>query len=148
MAEHSYEQADLAAGCFWGVEAAYMDLPGVVKTEVGYEGGKEANPTYEQVSAHLTAHVETLRVTYDPKLISYRKLLEVFFKLHNPTHQTLDNYRSVIFYHTKQQKQAAESAIKRQQAKYGSPILTELRPAQEFWLAEEYHQQFFAKQGH
>jgi peptide-methionine (S)-S-oxide reductase len=112
------EKADFGGGCFWKIEEVFRTTPGVIKTTVGYEGGRVDNPTYEQVCSHTTGHAETVQVEFDPKQISYNELLDVFFKNHDPTQlnrQGLDigdNYRSVIFYHSKEQKRCAETKIK------------------------------------
>lgn len=145
------EKADFAAGCFWGVEDAFRKLRGVIKTSVGYEGGHTDNPTYEQVCSHKSGHTETVRVTFNPKLISYQELLREFFNLHDSTQKggqganVGSNYRSAIFYHNKTQKKAAEQYIKNLQLKLSKPIITELKKSQTFWPAEEYHQQYYAK---
>jgi len=151
------EKAIFAAGCFWGVEAAFRELlnKGVVSTRVGYSGGHTKNPTYETVSSHTTGHAESVEVTYDPKKISYDDLLKVFWSIHDPT--TLDRqgpdvgsqYRSVIFYTTpEQQKLAMESKEKLNKSKkYNGRIVTEIVPLSEFYQAEGYHQQYFQKKG-
>ncbi len=146
------ETADFAAGCFWGVQSTFDKLAGVKETTVGYEGGQVANPTYEQVSDHQTGHAETIRIKYDPNIISYTTLLDTFWKIHNPTtkdRQGLNvgsNYRSAIFYHNQKQKELAERAredlLKRGVYK---KIVTEIAPASEFWPAEEYHQKYYLK---
>lgn len=117
MKEDKTELADFGGGCFWGVEEVFRTQLGVVKTQVGYEGGHVDHPTYEQVSSHNTGHAETVQITFDPGKISYDKLLDLFFEHHNPTEVNRqgpdvgDNYRSVIFYHTSEQKKAAEAKI-------------------------------------
>lgn len=117
MSENKTELADFGGGCFWGVEEVFRTQLGVVKTQVGYEGGHVDHPTYEQVSSHNTGHAETVQITFDPGKISYDKLLDLFFEHHNPTEVNRqgpdvgDNYRSVIFYHTSEQKKAAEAKI-------------------------------------
>lgn len=148
------EKADFGGGCFWKIEEVFRTTPGVIKTTVGYEGGRVDNPTYEQVCSHTTGHAETVQVEFDPKQISYNELLDVFFKNHDPTQlnrQGLDigdNYRSVIFYHSKEQKRCAETKIK-ELTKSGKfkdkKIVTQVVPAQTFWRAEEYHQQYLRK---
>lgn len=147
------EKADFGGGCFWGVEEAFRTIPGVIKTTVGYEGGHVDNPSYEQVCSHTTGHVETVQVDFDPTKVSYEKLLEIFFKQHDPTQvnrQGLDvgeNYRSVIFYHNDVQKQQAEHKIKEltDSNEFDKPIVTQVEPAKTFWHAEEYHQQYLKK---
>lgn len=152
------ERAIFSAGCFWGVESAFRELldKGVVSTRVGYSGGHTKNPSYEEVSSHTTGHAaESVEVTYDSKKISYENLLNVFWSIHDPT--TLNRqgpdvgsqYRSVIFYTTaEQQKLAIESKEKLNNSKkYNGKIVTEIVPAQEFYQAEGYHQQYFYKKG-
>ncbi len=150
-----FKIATFGAGCFWGVEELYRTLPGVIETAVGYEGGVTVNPTYEDVCSHATQHAEVVQVTYDPELISYEKLLEIFWHNHNPTTRNRqgldigDQYRSVIFYHSEEQKALAEkSKVDLEQTKkFSNPIVTLIVPAQSFYKAEEYHQQYLAKQG-
>lgn len=147
------EKVDFGGGCFWGVEELFRTTPGVIKTTVGYEGGNVDNPTYEQVCSHTTGHAETVQVEFDPSKISYDKLLEIFFENHDPTQlnrQGLDvgdNYRSVIFYHSEEQKKQAEAKIKElaESGKFNGEIVTKVVPAKTFWLAEEYHQQYLRK---
>ncbi|MBI2798056.1 peptide-methionine (S)-S-oxide reductase MsrA [Candidatus Saccharibacteria bacterium] len=147
------ELADFGGGCFWGVEEVFRTVPGVVKTEVGYEGGHVDHPTYEQVCSHTTGHAETLQVTFDPTKASYEKLLDLFFEHHNPTQLNQqgpdvgENYRSVIFYHNDEQKRAAEAKIEQLTAakKFKKPIVTQVVPAKTFWRGEEYHQQYLHK---
>jgi peptide-methionine (S)-S-oxide reductase len=150
------EEATFAAGCFWGVEAAFRELPGVVDTMVGYTGGHTEHPTYEDVCSHTTGHAEAVQVRYDPTKISYEQLLHAFWEMHDPTQkggQGLDigdNYRSAIFYHTDTQRAAAEAAKAAEQGmkRYGGrTIVTEIAPASTFWRAEEYHQRYFEKTG-
>jgi peptide-methionine (S)-S-oxide reductase len=147
------EKATLGAGCFWGVEATYRRLAGVKSTAVGYMGGKLKNPTYKDVCTDSTGHAEVLEVTFDPDVISYHDILEVFWDNHNPT--TLNRqgpdvgtqYRSAIFYHSPEQKAEAEKSRDAAQARFPRPIVTEITPATEFWRAEEYHQQYLEKRG-
>ena len=149
------EKATLGAGCFWGVEATFRRLAGVKETQVGYMGGKLKNPTYKEVCTDRTGHAEVLEVTFDPAVISYRDILEVFWDNHNPT--TLNRqgpdvgtqYHSVIFYYTPEQKTAAEaSKAKLDAAKvFPRPIVTQIVPAPEFYRAEEYHQRYLEKRG-
>ena len=147
------EKATFGAGCFWGVEATFRRLAGVQETAVGYEGGAMANPTYKDVCTDRTGHAEVVEVAFDPKVISYRDLLEVFWDNHNPT--TLNRqgpdvgaqYRSAVFYHSPSQKTDAEASRTAAQAHLSKPIVTEIVPAKEFWRAEEYHQQYLEKRG-
>jgi peptide-methionine (S)-S-oxide reductase len=149
------EKATFGAGCFWGVQAAFDRIPGVAETLVGYEGGALENPTYRQVCTDGTGHAEVLQVTFDPEKVSYAQLLDTFFKEHNPTQlnrQGPDHgtqYRSVIFYHSPQQQAGAQAAITRltEEKKFSRPIVTQVTPAQTFWLAEEYHQKYLEKRG-
>lgn len=149
------EPATFGAGCFWGVEELFRPMPGVLSTAVGYTGGTLENPTYEQVCYASTGHAEVVQVTYDPSIVSYEELLRVFWTNHNPT--TLnrqgpdrgDQYRSVIFYHSLQQKVAAEKskADLEKSSQWKQPIVTQIVPAETFYRAEEYHQQYLAKRG-
>jgi peptide-methionine (S)-S-oxide reductase len=149
------EKATFAAGCFWGVEAAFRQIPGVVATRVGYTGGHTSNPTYEQVCSHTTGHAEAVEVTFDPERVSYEQLLDVFWTSHNPTtrnRQGLDigsQYRSAIFFHSPEQEAAAERTAEERQAELHWPktIVTEIVPAPEFYEAEDYHQQYLEKRG-
>ena len=146
-------KATFGAGCFWGVEADFRDMPGVLYAAVGYEGGATERPTYHDVCTDETGHAEVVELDYDPAQVTYEQLLDKFFQLHNPT--TLNRqgpdvgtqYRSVVFYHDEPQKAAAEAAIERWQPKFSRPIVTQVVPAQTFWRAEEYHQQYLAKRG-
>ncbi|MHB1132914.1 MAG: peptide-methionine (S)-S-oxide reductase MsrA [Chloroflexota bacterium] len=145
------EVATLAGGCFWCLEAVYLDLKGVEKVVSGYAGGTLPDPSYEQVSTGRTGHAEVVQVTFDPQQLSYRELLEVFFAIHDPT--TLNRqgpdvgtqYRSAIFYHSPEQKATAEAMIKEVDAsgKHGAPVVTEVQPLRAFYEAEAYHQQYF-----
>jgi len=149
------QTAMFAAGCFWGVEQTFREMPGVVSTEVGYTGGTVKNPTYEQVCTSRTGHAETVRLQYDPEKISYEKLLETFFANHNPT--TVDRqgpdvgpqYRSAIFYENPEQEALAKAYKEKldKSGKFQSPIVTQIVPAQDFFKAEEYHQQYLEKRG-
>jgi peptide-methionine (S)-S-oxide reductase len=147
------EKATLGAGCFWGVEATYRRLAGVKSTAVGYMGGKLKDPTYKDVCTDSTGHAEVLEVTFDPAVISYHDILEVFWDNHNPT--TLNRqgpdvgtqYRSAIFYHSPEQEAIARASRDAAQARFPRPIVTEITPATEFWRAEEYHQQYLEKRG-
>jgi peptide-methionine (S)-S-oxide reductase len=149
------EVATFAAGCFWGVEETFGKLPGVVKTEAGYTGGNLDAPTYGQVCSGSTGHAESVRLEFDPGIISYKQLLDAFFGMHDPTsknRQGLDfgaQYRSAIFFHSKEQEKEARQAIAKlgKSGKYWLPIVTELTPAGKFWPAEEYHQKYIMKRG-
>ena len=149
------EKAMFASGCFWHVEAAFRRVKGVVSTTVGYSGGIMKNPTYEDVGSGRTGHAETVLVEYDPKQISYRGLLDVFWDIHDPTTMNRQGpdvgsqYRSAIFYYTSEQEEAARESLARQESsgRYGRPIVTEIAAAGEFYRAEEYHQRYFEKQG-
>jgi peptide-methionine (S)-S-oxide reductase len=142
----------LAGGCFWCLEAVFDKLQGVVSVESGYANGRTADPTYQQVCGGDTGHAEVVRVTFDPKTISFREILEVFFAIHDPT--TLNRqgndagtqYRSAIFYHTPEQKTTSEQVIAELTAEKAFPdaIVTEVAPAQTFYVAEDYHQEYYA----
>ena len=149
------QEATFGAGCFWGVEDAFRQLEGVISTTVGYSGGEFENPTYEDVCSNQTGHAEVVKIEYDERKISYNELLKTFWDIHNPT--TLNRqgpdvgtqYRSVIFYHTKEQESAATESRKQleESKKYQNPIVTEIVPAKMFYRAEEYHQKYFQKRG-
>jgi peptide-methionine (S)-S-oxide reductase len=147
------ETATFGAGCFWGVEVAFRNVPGVVDTAVGYEGGTLANPTYEDVCSKTTGHAEVVQVEFDPDEVSYNELLDVFWDVHDPTQvnrQGFDigsNYRSVIFFHSPEQQEQALESKARAQGRFDKPIATEITPASDFWRAEEYHQQYLVKRG-
>jgi peptide-methionine (S)-S-oxide reductase len=149
------EKATFGAGCFWHVEEAFRHLKGVHSTKVGYSGGTTTNPTYEDVCTDKTGHAEVVEVTYDPRIITYEKLLSVFWEIHDPTTKNRQGpdvgtqYRSVIFYHTDEQKTAAEHSRDNleQSKKYSKKIVTEISKAPTFYRAEEYHQQYLAKHG-
>jgi peptide-methionine (S)-S-oxide reductase len=148
-------KATFGAGCFWGVEEAFRQVPGVTGTAVGYSGGTLADPTYQDVCRGHTGHAEVVEVEYDPERVSYEQLLDVFWAEHDPT--TLNRqgpdvgsqYRSVIFFHTPEQEAAARAAKEQQQAsgRFRRPIVTQIEPAAPFYRAEEYHQQYVAKRG-
>ncbi|HOZ46380.1 MAG TPA: peptide-methionine (S)-S-oxide reductase MsrA [Candidatus Hydrogenedentes bacterium] len=149
------QDATFAAGCFWGVEATFSKVPGVVSTEVGYTGGTSANPTYEDVCSHTTGHAEAVHLRYDPEAVTYEQLLSVFWQCHDPTswhRQGPDvgsQYRSAIFFHTPEQE-AAATASKRaldESGQYDRPVVTEIVAAPTFYRAEEYHQGYLAKRG-
>ncbi len=144
-------KASFAAGCFWGIESAYRKIPGVTTTAVGYEGGTTEDPTYEQVCTGNTGHAETVEVDYDPEQVSYEELLDTFWEVHDPTslnRQGWDvgtQYRSAIFFHTPEQEAAAIASRDAYQEKVGRQIVTEIVPAEDFYRAEEYHQQYEEK---
>ena len=149
------EKATFAAGCFWGVEAAFRKVDGVVSTAVGYTGGTMENPTYRDVCSDRTGHAEAVLVEFDPSKVSYNDLLELFWKIHDPT--TLNRqgpdvgtqYRSAIFYHDENQRAAAVASKRKLQSsgKYDRDITTEITPASTFYMAEDYHQQYYEKRG-
>jgi peptide-methionine (S)-S-oxide reductase len=147
------EIATLAGGCFWCLEAVYDELNGIEEVVSGYAGGKVPNPSYEMVCTGITGHAEVVQITFDPKVISFKEILEVFFTIHDPT--TLNRqgpdvrtqYRSAIFYHTSEQKRIAEQVIAELEAAriWDAPIVTELKPFEEFYPAEDYHQEYFKR---
>jgi peptide-methionine (S)-S-oxide reductase len=149
------KKATFGAGCFWGVEAAFRQIEGVTKTEVGFEGGHLENPTYRQVCSHRTGHAEVVEVTFDPEHVTYEELLDVFWGKHNPTQRNRqgwdigDQYRSVIFFHDDEQRAAAERSKAELEAsgRYRKRIVTAIEPAQTFYPAEERHQQYLEKRG-
>jgi peptide-methionine (S)-S-oxide reductase len=148
-----YKQAIFAAGCFWSVEAAFRQVPGVLDVVSGYTGGTTENPTYRQVCTGATGHAESVRITYDPSKVSYESLLGVFWKIHDPTalnRQGPDHgtqYRSAIFVDGEEQRRTAQTSRDREQAKHSSPIVTQIADASAFYPAEEYHQRYFEKNG-
>ena len=147
------EMATLAGGCFWCLEAVYLDLRGVEKVVSGYAGGHVPNPTYREVCSGLTGHAEVVQVAFDPAVVSYRELLQIFFTIHDPTtlnRQGADvgtQYRSAIFYHDDAQKATAEAVMAEVTAEkiWPNPLVTELAPLAKFYPAEEYHQDYFAR---
>jgi len=148
-------KATFGAGCFWGVEARFRQVPGVVDAKVGYMGGDVDNPSYEQVCTGSTGHVEVVEVRFDPARVAYEALARAFFSMHDPTQVDRQGpdvgtqYRSVIFYHDEGQKSAAES-IREEMNKSGrfpGPIATSIEPAKSFWMAEDYHQQYLERRG-
>jgi peptide-methionine (S)-S-oxide reductase len=147
------KKATFGAGCFWGVEAAFRQLEGVEATRVGYAGGQLDNPTYEDVCSHTTGHAEVVEVTYDPEQVSYEQLLDVFWHKHDPTQLNRqgwdvgDQYRSVVFFHDEEQREAAERSKESEQPRYRKPIVTQIEPAPTFYEAEDYHQQYLEKRG-
>ena len=147
------ETATFAAGCFWGVEAAFRQIKGVISTSVGYTGGFFPDPCYLDVCARITGHAEAVQVEYEPSQVTYEELLEVFWQIHDPTQLNRqgpdrgDQYRSAIFYHNREQETAARRSKRNLQVsgKYQQDIVTEIKPATEFYLAEEEHQQYLEK---
>lgn len=146
-------KATFGAGCFWGVEMRFREMPGVIDATVGYMGGHVDNPTYKQVCTDRTGHAEVCEVVFDPDRIGYEELVEAFFKLHDPTQKNRQGpdvgtqYRSVIFVHDDAQRQAAERVMSKMEAggRFKAPIATSIEPAATFWPAEDYHQQYLAK---
>ena len=149
------EKATFGAGCFWGVEAAFRRVPGVVSTQVGYLGGKTRNPTYHDVCSDATGHAEVVEIVFDPTQVSYNQLLDLFWELHDPTQLNRQGpdwgtqYRSAIFFHSPQQQTVAAASKKALEEKkvFSKPIVTEIMPAGEFYPAEDYHQQYLEKRG-
>jgi peptide-methionine (S)-S-oxide reductase len=147
------EKATFGAGCFWGVEERFRKLKGVISTTVGYSGGDYPNPTYKNVCSGKTGHAEVVQVEFDPSIISYGELLDFFWKIHDPTSLNKqgwdvgNQYRSVIFYHTPEQKEKAEESKKRLEdsGRFKKKIVTAIEPAKEFYRAEEYHQKYIQK---
>lgn len=147
------EKATFGAGCFWGVEAAFRRVNGVVSTSVGYMGGEFARPSYLDVLSRITGHAEVCQVEFDPAIVSYEQLLALFWSIHDPTsfnRQGADRgeqYRSVIFYHSPEQEQIARQskAALDAAARFSKPIVTQIQPASTYWLATEEHQQYFQK---
>jgi len=150
------ETATLAGGCFWCLEAVYDDLRGVETVESGYMGGHVEQPSYEEVCAGGTGHAEVVQMRFDPAQLGYRELLEVFFVIHDPTTRDRQGndigtqYRSAIFYHSPEQRSTAEEVIARMVAArlWRAPIVTQIAPASKFWVAEDYHQEYFARNPH
>lgn len=151
----SIQKATFGAGCFWGVEARFRELPGVIDAAVGYMGGHTDDPSYREVCSKTTGHAEVVEVDFDTTQVSYEELLELFFNSHNPT--TLNRqgpdvgsqYRSVIFFRGEEQESAAREAVRgaNESGKWSQPVVTEITHATTFWRAEEYHQQYLAKNG-
>ena len=149
------EKATFGAGCFWGVEASFKGIPGVTSTSVGYTGGSYDNPSYESICTGRTGHAEAVEVVFDPALVSYARLLDVFWECHDPTTSNRQGpdvgtqYRSVIFFHDTEQEQVARDSMDFQQhsGRFSSSIVTEITPATIFHLAEDYHQQYLEKRG-
>lgn len=155
MSDGARGRATFAAGCFWGVEAAFRNTEGVTGTRVGYTGGRLPNPTYEQVCSDATGHAEAVEVEYDPSRVSYSDLLNVFWENHDPTQRNRQGpdvgsqYRSAIFWHDEEQRRAAEQSKAAEQAsgRHSRPIVTEIVQAVPFYEAEDYHQQYLEKRG-
>ncbi|MBA3791840.1 MAG: peptide-methionine (S)-S-oxide reductase MsrA [Actinomycetota bacterium] len=145
------ETTTLGGGCFWCLEAVYQESRGVKKVESGYSGGHVPNPTYRQVCSETTGHAEVVQITFDPEVVSFREILEVFFTIHDPTtlnRQGADvgeSYRSAIFYHDEDQRRVAEEVVSELEYKgiWDNPIVTQLTPFEEFYIAEDYHQKYF-----
>jgi peptide-methionine (S)-S-oxide reductase len=152
-ATEDLQRATFAAGCFWGVEAAFREIEGVVQTRVGYTGGSTVDPSYEQVCSDTTGHAEAVEVSFDPGLVGYDELLNVFWSIHDPTtpnRQGWDfgsQYRSAIFFHDADQERLAIASRDERQQGLSRPIVTQILPAQEFHEAEDYHQRYFEKHG-
>ncbi len=145
------EKAIFAAGCFWGIEAAFAKVEGVECTAVGYTGGWFENPTYEDICSDGTGHAEAVEVSFDPARVEYETLLKLFWKIHDPTHLNRQGpdygtqYRSAIFYHTQEQRQAATASLERMKAQKYKEVVTEINEATHFYRAEEYHQKYLEK---
>lgn len=145
----AYEIATFAGGCFWCTEASFERIQGVSYVISGYAGGQKNNPTYEEVCSGTTGHTEAIQIYYDPAVVSYEKLLEVFFVAHDPTQLNRQGpdrgtqYRSAIFYHDDAQKAAVEAFFKAQKNNFSAPIVTEINPYGTYWVAEEYHQDYY-----
>ena len=148
-------KATFGAGCFWGVEARFQQVPGVTATAVGYEGGMLQSPTYKDVCTDATGHAEVVEMDYDSAKVSYEQLLDLFFELHDPTQLNRQGpdwgkqYRSVVFYHSPEQEAAAKQTIARLtgEKRFSKPIVTQVVPAETFWRAEVYHQKYLEKRG-
>jgi peptide-methionine (S)-S-oxide reductase len=148
-----HERATFAAGCFWGVEASFREIEGVVASKVGYTGGTTVDPTYEQVCSDTTGHAEAVEVRFDPAQVSYDQLLDVFWSIHDPTTRNRQGwdlgsqYRSAIFFHDAEQERLAIASRDRRQADLSRPIVTQIVAAEPFYEAEDYHQRYFEKHG-
>jgi peptide-methionine (S)-S-oxide reductase len=149
----STQTATFAAGCFWGVEAAFRQIPGVIDAVSGYIGGKTESPTYRDVCSHGTGHAEAVEVTFDPSKVTYAQLLNAFWSLHDPTQVNRqgpdvgDQYRSAVFTYSDEQQREALASRDAEQASHKRPIATQILPAPKFFKAEEYHQRYFEKNG-
>jgi peptide-methionine (S)-S-oxide reductase len=147
------EKATFAAGCFWGVEADFRKIPGVIDAVSGYTGGTMPNPSYRDVCSDRTGHAEAVEVTFDPARVSFERLVDRFFEIHDPTTPNRQGpdvgsqYRSAVFTHSPEQEATAKAALARAQANHKRPIVTEIVPATTFYNAEDYHQRYFEKQG-
>ena len=147
------EKATFGAGCFWGVEHFFAEVPGVLDAVSGYSGGHADNPSYRQVCTGTTNHAEVVEVTFDPAKVSYAKLVDLFFKMHDPTQMNRQGpdvgtqYRSVIFTHSPEQERVARERLEAARPNFKRPIVTVIEPAQTFWRAEDYHQRYFEKNG-
>ncbi len=154
-AEVHMEKATFGAGCFWGVEVRFGQVPGVIETAVGYEGGKTEKPSYKEVCTDMTGHAEVVELDFDPSKVSYQQLLDLFFELHDPTQLNRQGpdwgtqYRSAVFYHSPEQEAAAKATIARltEEKQFSKPIVTQVVPAETFWKAEDYHQKYLEKRG-
>ena len=148
------ETATFGAGCFWGVEHLFRGVPGVIEVTSGYSGGFVEDPDYRLVCTGTTGHAEVVQLTFDPDVVSYEQLLEVFWAMHDPTQVNRQGpdvgtqYRSIVLTHSEEQRRAAEASRDRAQARYPRPISTEIRPFAAFYPAEEYHQRYYLKNGH
>lgn len=153
--QESTQTAMFGAGCFWGVQAKFDNIPGVIATEVGYAGGETTKPTYKDVCTDETGHAEVVHITFDPAKVSYQQLVDAFFTLHDPTQLNRQGpdygtqYRTVIFYYSPEQQKTAQDTIQRltDAKKFPRPIVTQVVPAPEFWKAEDYHQKYLKKRG-
>ena len=147
------ERATFAAGCFWGIEASFREIEGVVSTRVGYTGGSTPDPTYQQVCSDTTGHAEAVQVWFDPNVVSYRELLDTFWSIHNPTTRDRQGwdfgrqYRSAIFFDDAEQEREAVASRDERQSSLARPIVTEIVPASTFYDAEDYHQRYYEKHG-
>ena len=150
----AHETATFGAGCFWGVEWVFRQVPGVIDVVSGYSGGSVENPTYEQVCTDTTGHAEVVQVTFDPEQVSYEQLLEVFWAMHDPTQVNRQGpdvgyqYRSIVLAHTPEQRAAAEASRARAQERFDRPISTEIKDFVAFYPAEAYHQRYYERTGH
>ena len=149
----STEKATFAAGCFWGIEAAFRQVPGVIDAISGYTGGHMQNPSYRQVCSDQTGHAEAVDVTYDPQRVSYDDLLRIFWQIHDPTTPNRQGpdvgtqYRSAIFVHDADQRERAKASLRQEQQNHSRPIVTEIVDAATFYPAEDYHQRYYEKHG-